>query len=337
MNKKNYQQALTDKLKMRDQKVRAEREARQTELCNDRLMVKDHSLQEFRKKLNNMAGERDRLRAENKQLQAKSAEHVKLRSDLLEMTSDRDNIQEKNVRLQSNCDKVLKLESQLREMQGELLEVQGYVNRMECERGRLRKQNQQMMADLTALQRKLKDVSSGTSVVEVSRVLGVSPQSMQMVERYSTLKGNLASRVCQDASSPDDGDRKYYLERIGRVLTPAVERICSIPKFGCDTNTPGVTDVSGVAKLIARRIERNKGKARRKLFQVKRRLGGSLNPDLDTLLKELATAWRSACRNQERDAAARLLQMTVLAIPKRHGKCQFTCIHGCIDIVVMFN
>ena len=79
MNKKNYQQALTDKLKMREQKVRAEREARQTELRNDRLMAKDHSLQEFRKKLNNMAGERDRLRAENKQLMA---EHEQLENDI---------------------------------------------------------------------------------------------------------------------------------------------------------------------------------------------------------------------------------------------------------------
>ena len=64
---------------MRDQKVRAEREARQTELHNDRLMAKDHSLQEFRKKLNNMAGERDRLRAENKQLMA---EHEQLENDI---------------------------------------------------------------------------------------------------------------------------------------------------------------------------------------------------------------------------------------------------------------
>ena len=301
----NYKQALGDKAIMREQKIQAERERRQAVLRATRLAAKQESVQQLRKAANSTAVERDRLHKQNRELQ------------------------------ESNM-KLLMLGEQLREMQDAFTEVHGQVKELARERELLRKQNEELLKDGQALQRQLEQVSTGGNVLEVSRILGVSPKSLKQVERYSTKWKGLRGK-CHDATMPDEGQRNYFLERIVRELTPAVERICSIPKFGCDTpTTPGVSDVAGVVKLVARRIEHSKGQTRRKLFQVKRKRNGSpnLSQDLNSVLKEMSTAWRSARRNQDRDAAARLLQMTLLAIPKRRGKGELICMYRC-DVLTL--
>jgi hypothetical protein len=204
------------------------------------------------------------------------------------------------------------------------------INQLASERELLQKKTQELTSvkqELTSVKQALNEVSAGNNVVATSLILGVSPKSMDKVKKYSSNEGTVSCRDRDDrdeAVSPAEGERNYYLERMGRALTPAIEKLCSIPKFvSAGQDSGGVPDVTRVSKLLLRKLAHTKGKARRKLFKRRpkhrnRPLG--VSDDLDKLLKEMATAWRSATRNYERDAAARLLQMTVLAIPKRKVK-----------------
>ena len=151
----NYKQALGDKAIIREQKIQAERERRQAVLRATRLAAKQESVQQLRKAANSTAVERDRLHKQNRELQ------------------------------ESNM-KLLMLGEQLREMQDACTEVHGQVKELARERELLRKQNEELLKDGQALQRQLEQVSTGGNVLEVSRILGVSPKSLKQVERYST-------------------------------------------------------------------------------------------------------------------------------------------------------
>jgi len=128
----------------------------------------------------------------------------------------------------------------------------------------------------------------------------------------------LCSSLLDDATPPESGERNYFLERVGNVLSPAIESMCSMVKFKDDK-----TDKAGVAALILRKIAGNRKKSRKSRRQL--RFGKSRRPmcvsaELDSLLKELATSWRSAFRDKDRHSADRLLQITLKAIPERTGR-----------------
>jgi len=159
----------------------------------------------------------------------------------------------------------------------------------------------------------VQDAMSGKSVVGLASMLGVSPLSMEKVENASK-RGSLQTTMFDDAATPAAKvcDQNAFVRRVVSTLTPVVERLCAVPKF-----KGGNTDVGGVASIILGKIARDKSaksvKSRRKID-----FGGSL--ELDSLLKELSEAWRNAFRNEDRDASARLLQLTLKAIPQRKGR-----------------
>ena len=261
---------------------------------------------------------------EKKSFQEKTKQkEQQLRREVNEILRECDQLRQQNLDLADSNNNLTKIQSDLLEMQGHVKQVEGERDRIQGERDLLRKQNEELHLDFTKLKRTIDNVSAGNNAVDVSRILGVSPKSMKKVEKYSNVKGDLSFRGCGDAASPPEAERDYTLERIERALTPAMNKLCSIPKFDCGGDNPdGVSDVQRVAKSMLRKLARRKpgqGKAKRKLFKGNRRPQGISN-DLDSLLKEMATAWRSATRSFERDAAARLLQMTLLAIPRRRGR-----------------
>lgn len=76
----------------------------------------------------------------------------------------------------------------------------------------------------------------------------------------------------------------------------------------------GKTDPIGVAKLIVKKLGRGKlhkstNKLRRKLHYGKENRPSGIGKDLHSFLKEMSTAWRTAFRDKDRGAAARLLQV----------------------------
>ena len=71
--------------------------------------------------------------------------------------------------------------------------------------------------------------------------------------------------------------------------------------------------------MVLGRLARDKSsKSRRKLNFTGRPRGISL--ELHKLLKELAPVWRDAFRNFDRDSSARILQLTLKAIPPLKGR-----------------
>ena len=163
---------------------------------------------------------------------------------------------------------------------------------------------------LTSVEENVKDANDGKTAVGISELLGVSPTSMDKVKRMS--RGSLRTCLLDDATPPEEGERNRFLEKVTNVLSPAVEKICSMAKFKNNK-----TDKQGVARLILKGIARGKSR-RRKLRFDDRPMGVSV--ELDSLLKEMATSWRSAFRDKDRHTAHSLLQITLKAIPQRTGR-----------------
>ena len=102
------------------------------------------------------------------------------------------------------------------------------------------------------LQARLNDITSGQNVVTVSKILGVSPNSMEKVKRAVQSKsGTLQSDTTSDASTPPKGQRNKYLEKVTKSLTPAITKLCELAKF-----KDGKTDSGGVASMVMGRIAR---------------------------------------------------------------------------------
>ena len=73
-----------------------------------------------------------------------------------------------------------------------------------------------------------------------------------------------------------------------------------------------------MAKFLLKKLAaKSKSKTRRKIFGD-RPTGVSV--ELDSLLKEVATSWRAAFRDKDRERSASLLQLALKAIPRRTGR-----------------
>ena len=122
--------------------------------------------------------------------------------------------------------------------------------------------------------------------------------------------------MLEDASSHASAswqNETRFLKRVEKTLTPVIEKICSGPKF-----KNGKTDVAGVAAMVLGKIARGKSSRRKLKFGSQRPRGVTV--ELDSLLKELAGRWRHAFRDYDRDTSARLLQLTLKAIPRGTGR-----------------
>ena len=216
--------------------------------------------------------------------------------------------------------RTLELEQSVKELEIMLQELQASSAReAEVARRRLEEQAEAVVTD----------------PVELAKKVGVSPNSIKKIEsNCGRRSGDLRSFKEQDCSSPAAGERNYYQERVARCLTPSLQKICQMPKFKQNGE-----DVSGVARLLLkklssdndsagdnsvkgtprwRRKRRHKYKASRKLdFDGHRHIIGK---ELDGVLRELGESWRTTFRAGERDAAARILQMTLTSIPQRRGR-----------------
>ena len=160
--------------------------------------------------------------------------------------------------------------------------------------------------------RALENASTGTSVVDLASVIGVSPNKMAKVTKASK-RGSLKTELLENATTGNES-KPAFLKRVEATLTPLVEQICDIPKF-----KSGQADSGGVAAMLLGKL------ARKKSSKCKRRLnyGGrpkQVTAELDVVLKELAGAWRTAFRDHDRDLSARLLQLALKTIPPRSSR-----------------
>lgn len=162
--------------------------------------------------------------------------------------------------------------------------------------------------------RALLDASAGKSVVDLATVLGVSPTKLGKVVNASK-RGTLSTELLDNAatSTTKFRDKPEFLKRVAATLTPLVEHVCSYPKF-----KDGVSDSGGVASMILGKIARDKSaKCKRRLDYGRPK---NMTGELDNCLKELAAAWRTAFRQQDRAHSDRILQLTLKSIPQRSGR-----------------
>ena len=160
--------------------------------------------------------------------------------------------------------------------------------------------------------------------VALSQQLGVSPTSLEKVKRACSTGALLTNSVRN--CTPTENSQSYtnkHLNKVSACIGPAIAKLCEMSKFADNKG-----DAHGVAQLIlnklgrkrARKVgdTRTKAKARRKLdFHMHRRV---LGKDLCDFLGELATSWRQAFRLGEREAADRILQLTLVAIPAKRKR-----------------
>ena len=193
---------------------------------------------------------------------------------------------------------------------GQLEEVTKERDLMEGKVDELRDAARSAKREVESLRAKVDDAMAGKSVAGFAEMVGVSPSSMDRVLKGSQ-RGSLTSSVLEDASMHESAnwkDETRFLKRVEKTLTPVIEKLCSGPKF-----KNGKTDVGGVAAMVLGKIARGKSSRRKLNFGSQRPRGVSV--ELDSLLKELAELWRHTFREHDRDTSARLLQVTLKAIP----------------------
>ena len=195
----------------------------------------------------------------------------------------------------------------------QIQEINDLEFKLERERHRTTKLTGQLTAQQSLHARALENASTGKSVVDLASVIGVSPNKMAKVVNASK-RGSLSTELMDNAetNATNCDNKPAFLKRVAATLTPLVEHFCAIPKF-----KSGQSDMGGVASMILGKI------ARKKSSKCKRRLNygrpKQVTPELDTVLKELAVAWRTAFRDHDRDLSARLLQLTLKTIPAHSG------------------
>ena len=312
---------MVEKKKAEKDKKKALEKCRKLERRAGRLAAKTDSVQQLKKKIHDLS--------EDKESCVRSLENevVDMQGHVERIAAERDRLLDAKKGLEEDLkklgyveriaaerDRLLEANKGLKEDVKNLRYENADKADIQAERDRLLDHNNELQQDLTMLQAQVEQVKEGNSAVHVCEMLGVSPGSMKQVEASSKKGAYLESWTLEEATPTVEGQRSEFLERVQTVLTPAIEKICSMAKFKGRR-----TDIPGVARLLLRKIAGRKQKAKRQLFN-----GGAprgISHDLHSLLKEMSTAWRKAFRNQERQAAARLLQITLQAIPKRRGKC----------------
>ena len=196
------------------------------------------------------------------------------------------------------------------EQQQKLTEERKARSDLEDKCAKLQAERDRLLDKIRNTTANIESANTGESIVGVAKLLGLSPGSMSSVEKLSINK-KISSEVTADASTPPKGTRNRFLERVAATLTPIIKKVCSFPKF-----KDGKSDIGGVAATVVGRLAR--AKSRRRLnFQSRPR---GISEDLDTLLKEMATSWRTAFRNHERHVANGLLQLALTSIDSCRGR-----------------
>ena len=169
----------------------------------------------------------------------------------------------------------------------------------------------------------LNDVDTPTGL---ANLLHLSPNSKEAVSK-ATKRGVLRT----DTSASPGERRNQFMESVAAAYTPIIEKVVSTPTF------QGVSRPKRVLEQVVHRIStKRKGAAiihgRRRVRKLilnaaklpKKKPNAEpeckIGVHTDKFLSEMGTSWRQARRNNDRDGAARILQISLKAIPKGTGR-----------------
>ena len=163
--------------------------------------------------------------------------------------------------------------------------------------------------------------------VGLSKLLNLSPASKREV-LAATARG-VRSTKQEESPQPNVRNRaSRFLDDVARSVAPIVKHVCSLAKFNDQSKPERVMKRVLKRMSMKRKGEKNAGGvgSKRKLTtneSCKKKNHAPPPPKLDettdSFLSEMAEAWREARRNNDRDGAARILQIVIKAIPKATG------------------
>lgn len=178
----------------------------------------------------------------------------------------------------------------------------------------------------------------------LANLFGLSPYTKGRIKKTAA-RGVMRT---SSRATPDPEQRNFFMERVGQCYAPIIGKICSIPTFNGQPRPDRVLE-EVVRRYSKKRpgIVAQKGRPPRKrkmTFKPQKKetstttqKSGSTpfekaptstqKPDAltpiskhqDNFLRDMASSWKQARRNSDRDAAARILQITLKTIPKSTG------------------
>ena len=345
-NANNYRAAVKDKLRMeerlREVEARAERKISAAGKRVKLLKQKDASVQELKKQLHNeivlrIAAERRCQQTEGDLAHARCVMTQEVQRSAAQQQSNEEQVNSLRELHQTAEHKLQAVTNELSQVRAEFVvqldnlqkdneRLQGLVESQVSQReqatkeraileDKVREFNEAAMAakrEVEVLRSKVDQALTGKNLTGLAEMVGVSPTSLKRVSQAAK-RGSLTSSVLEDAGShatANWNDHTRFLKRVEGSLTPVIKKVCAGIKF-----KGGKTDVGGVANMILGKLAREKSARRKLLFGSNRHPG--VSTELHVLLQKFGELWRHAFRDHDRDSAARLLQLTLKAIPKR--------------------
>ena len=170
----------------------------------------------------------------------------------------------------------------------------------------------------------MNDVDTPTGL---ANLLHLSPASKEAVSK-ATKRG-----VARTDKSASPGEKRNgFMENVGAAYTPIIEKLVSTPTFQGVARPKRVLEQvvhrlsakrKGAAIIHGRRVSKRKlilNPAKLPKKKPKEEPQCKIDAHTDKFLSEMGTSWRQARRNNDRDGAARILQITLKAIPRGTGR-----------------
>jgi len=171
---------------------------------------------------------------------------------------------------------------------------------------------------------------NATTPTGLANLLELSPASKTEVTKAVMRGVNCTSG---SSLSPEGKGRNRFLEDVARAYTPIIEKMCSIPTFNSESKPRRV-----LQKVVQRVARKRKGQAiahsrlgskRKLVFNMKESASSKppkpshstiVDENTDQFLRDMAKTWRQHRRNNDRSAAAVVVQLTLRGIPKVPGR-----------------
>lgn len=151
-------------------------------------------------------------------------------------------------------------------------------------------------------------------------------------------------------ATPDPERRNFFMERVGQCYAPVITKICSIPQFNgqprpehvlqqvvrhCSKKRKRIAVVNGrrQRKMVFYPPDATATTAKAPASTSTQKSDAPISKHQDIFLRDMASSWKQARRNHDRDSAARILQITLKTIPKLTGILFRQC--ACMCIIIM--
>ena len=186
----------------------------------------------------------------------------------------------------------------------------------------------------------------------LANLFGLSPHTKGRIKKTAA-KGVMRT---SSRATPDPERRNFFMERVAQCYAPVISKICSIPQFNGQPRPERVLEqvVRHSSKKRKSMAVVNGRRKRKMVFYPPNATSTTakapastplekaptstqksdapipISKHQDNFLRDMASSWKQARRNYDRDSAARILQITLKTIPKLTGILFLDNVHVCV-------